>query len=305
MIVVFGSLNIDMVMHMDHLPCAGETLLCKSHICLPGGKGANQAVVSSLCGSKTYMCGSVGRDGFGEMILNSLKKVSVDVTCVKVLHIPTGCAFVCVDKKGENFITVSSGANKSCKASQVPDKVITSGAIILMQMEVPLDENWKLLQRASEKGARTVLNLAPIHSVPLEVLRKISILTLNRLEAFELLKILRVPPCDCKDIAFNISKILGNICILTLGKHGAFASNGKKTWKVTALNITPVDTTGAGDAFTGALCAALDRGDYLPEALSFASAVGGLVCLEMGAQPSSLKIETIQQHLKTISVTSI
>lgn len=303
MIVVFGSLNIDLVMHVDYLPFAGETLLSHSYNVLAGGKGANQAAAAALFGSETHMFGSVGADEFGQKALSFLKKISVDTTGIKIRKQPTGSAAICVDKKGENFIVVSAGANQYTSAVQVPDKMLTEKTTILFQMEVPWPQNRELIQKAYTKGARIVLNLAPFAFVPIDVLRQVSVLVLNKGEAVALSKKLELSCQDERTVCQEIAKKLNNICVITLGAQGAFASGKNKIWHVDSLEIpSQVDTTGAGDAFVGVLSAALDKDLELQEALRNASIAGGLNCLSVGAQSGLPHQEKIKKYLKKITV---
>ncbi len=302
MIIVFGSLNVDMVMPVETLPRSGETVLSSEYRLVPGGKGANQAVAAALAGSKTYMYGAVGNDDFGKMLRGALLSTNVDMEGVKTLPKPTGCAAICVDHTGENFITVASGANMEALSADVPDTMLTNKSTLLFQMEVRLQQNWALVERAYDKGARIVLNIAPVHAVPKDILKKITILVLNKIEALALAEELGLEAHQHKDIAVEVSKMFSNICIVTLGGQGAYASDGKNLWRASTLGVTPVDTTGAGDAFVGVIAAALDMGYSLPEAVAWGSVAGGLSCLKVGAQSSLPRKKQIQDHLKEVNV---
>lgn len=301
-IVVFGSLNVDMVMPVESLPRAGETVLSHEYRLGSGGKGANQAVAAARVGSEVYMYGAVGNDDFGKLIRSALTSFKVDIDGVKTLPKPTGCASICVDHTGENFITVASGANMEAVSGDVPDEKLTEETTLLLQMEVRPQQNWALVERAHRRGVRTVLNLAPAHAVPRDILEKVSILVLNKIESLALAEDLGLECHQQKEIALELSKAFKNICIVTLGGEGAFASDGENLWRANTLGIIPVDTTGAGDAFVGVIASCLDRGYSLPEALASASVAGGLSCLKVGAQSSLPDKEKIAAQLSKVVV---
>lgn len=286
MLLVFGSINVDLVFRVARLPGPGETVVGPSYATAPGGKGANQAVAAARAGAQVRMVGQVGRDGFAEISLKSLRDAGVDGTGIAIGDAPTGCAAIAVDDTGENQIVVASGANAHVKADQVDDALLGPTTMLVMQMEVPPGENATLIARARRRGARIVLNLAPALPLPEQALRAIDVLVVNRGEAAALAGRLGVATGEAQAVACGLARALGAAVVMTLGKAGAIAADGENTWQAAALPIVPVDTTGAGDAFVGVLAAALDAGGTLTEALHCASAAAGLACLTLGAQPS-------------------
>src|SRR3990167_5262243 len=153
MVVVFGSLNIDMVMRVEKMPRPGDTVLCPSYRMVGGGQGANQAVAAAKAGASVKLFGKVGDDEFGRIVLSSLKDSSVDLTGVSISKdSSTGCATICVDDHGENMITVASGANLKASQKDVPDFLLAKGSTLLLQMETPLEENWAIIRRAKKFG---------------------------------------------------------------------------------------------------------------------------------------------------------
>ena len=187
MIVVFGSLNVDLVARVPRLPQPGETLKGESFAMLPGGKGANQALAASRAGGDVHLFGSVGRaDGLAVAALRALAQSAVDVAGVVECDAPTGVALIHVDDRGENCITVVAGANASARAAQVPDAMLSRQAIVLMQLEVPLDEVAALARRARQRGARVVLNAAPATRLPRTLLDDVDVLVVNETEALAL-----------------------------------------------------------------------------------------------------------------------
>ncbi|HEX3536681.1 MAG TPA: ribokinase [Stellaceae bacterium] len=275
MILVFGSINIDVLMPVPHLPAPGETVLGGDYVLAPGGKGANQALAAHRAGAKVMMAGAVGGDGFAAAALELLERHGVDLGLVRRVSAPTGCATVLIGADGENLIAVASGANAAVRAADVPDALLGPATVLVCQMEVPPAETAALIRRARRRRARVMLNLAP--ALPLEpgLLADIDVLVANWGEAATL--------GQQEAAATRLRAAL----VVTEGAAGATAylADGARI-VVPALAIEPVDTTGAGDAFVGVLAAALDQGLALAPALHRASAAAGLACLGRGAQPA-------------------
>lgn len=300
MIVVFGSFNIDMVLSVPVIPRPGETVLCPEYKLFPGGKGSNQAVAAVRAGGDVHMFGRIGDDDFGNRILSSLKEAGVKCDGVLKSDAATGCAMICVDPSGENMITVASGANRLAKASDVPDSVLTSSTTLVLQMETPAEENWALIKRAKERGARVVLNLAPARSVPEDILKSVDALVMNEVEASLQAMYLGFDGAYPRAIARKLTDMFGLTVIVTLGAEGAYASSTKGNCNVEAMKVNAIDTTAAGDAFVGVLALALDQGLGLPAALHRASVASGLTCLKEGAQPSLPSAKEIETALQEI-----
>jgi ribokinase len=274
MILVFGSVNIDVVVPVPLLPRPGETVLGGDYALLPGGKGANQALAARRAGSAVAMAGAVGTDAFAALALANLNRDGIDLALVERVERPTGCALIMVGADGENLIAVASGANLAASAATVPDDRLGPGTILLCQMEVRAAENAALIRRARTTGARIILNLAPAAPIGPAAFEAIDILIANRGEAATLGN-------DPAAVARRLRQAL----VATDGARGstAFLADGGRI-DVPALAIAPVDTTGAGDTFVGVLAASLDRGLGLAAALRQASAAAGLACLARGAQ---------------------
>jgi len=266
-VIVFGSINLDLVARVPAIPAAGETLLGTSFVTSPGGKGANQALAARLCGARVAMVGAVGHDAFADAALANLAASGVDLTSVMRVADATGVALINVDAKGENAITVIPGANGHALASWVADDALVPGTTLLMQLEVPLREVAALARRAKSRGARVVLNGAPAAMLPAELLRDVDFLVVNEHES-----------------AICVGTRGGVNVVRTLGARGATME-----WQGTCCSEAPghvdvVDTTGAGDALCGAFAATLDRGAAPPEALREGVRAGALACTHPGAQ---------------------
>ena len=300
MIVVFGSINADLVFAVDALPRAGETVLCPGHRAVAGGKGLNQAVAAAKAATdpaaSVQMVGRVGPDGFAPLALQALGDAGVGTDAIKESALPTGCAAVIVDRVGENQITVASGANTDLPPEALPDDWLGPETVLVLQMEVPLDSNWAVVERAKARGARIVLNLAPANTVPAELIPSFDLVVFNEIEA-EMLARARGLDAAGEDAARAIAARFGVTTVVSLGSAGAAAFGPDEAWRCGALAIEPVDTVGAGDAFVAGLALGLEAGESLPTMLHRASVIGGLACLGEGAAPAMPSATEIEARL--------
>src|SRR5579863_830509 len=274
MIVVFGSINVDVLLPVPHLPARGETVLGTGYRIAPGGKGANQALAARRAGSEVFMAGAVGDDSFAAIGLDLLRRDGVDLSLVATVGEPTACAAITVDPGGDNQIAVASGANLLARAARVPDRLLGPGTVLVLQREVPIEENAELIIRARSRGVRIILSLAPAGPIAPAQLEDIDVLVANEGEAAALG---RERPAAIRR--------LRQALVITRGAAGAtaFLSSGGRI-DVPALPVGAVDTTGAGDTFAGVLAAGLDAGLTLEVALRRASVAAALACLALGAQ---------------------
>lgn len=282
MIVVFGSINIDLVMAVANLPRPGETVLAPAYRALGGGKGANQALAAARAGAEVALYGCVGRDAFAGDALALLRRAGVDLGGVTERDAATGCAVVCVDRDGENQIVVASGANMLAGAGQVPDRVLGPATTLLLQLEVSESESHDLIARARRLGARIVLNAAPARPQPAAVLSALDILVVNEIEATMLADGVTTA-AGGREAARAIAASHGLTVVVTLGGAGAAAFSPDGDWEVGALPVTPVDTTGAGDTFLGVFLAARDGGAEPEAALRQAAAAAAIQVTRPGA----------------------
>jgi ribokinase len=302
LILVFGSLNADVVLTTPVHPKPGETVLCSSSALKVGGKGCNQAVAAARAGAKVKLAGRIGDDALGADILKSLRQELIDTEFViKTSDIMTGCAAVSVDANGENIIYVAPGANELVRSNDVSDEVLKTASTLICQMEVPAAENWKILERASQFGVKTILNYAPALGADEEVRHAIrswvDFLVVNLEEAFEI----RSSKSDSFDgdvgaLARLVASRSKTFAIVTAGAKGAFASNGTMVWHAPSFEVDILDTTGAGDTFTGVFAAMLEEGMVTEEAVRFAAVAGSLACRKLGAQASMPTRAEIQKH---------
>ena len=291
MIIIFGSLNMDIAIRVEKFPEPGETVLSKSYVHSPGGKGGNQALAAArTSNAKVALIGRVGNDDYGRTLRDELKSNGVMVSGVAYSDTAeTGLAIVTRDATGENNIVVMSGANMEAIHEQVPDEILLKGNFLLMQMELPVDQTITLLERAHARGVKTILNLAPAIMLPKKALGHLDYLIVNSIEARQIAEKLHL---KAENNALKLAQALameGQLtCIITIGKGGSVAvTKDGHAWGVPIMPLDQslvVDITGAGDAYCGTLAAALHDGISLPEAMRRASVAGSLTCLKQGTQ---------------------
>jgi ribokinase len=302
MIIVFGSLDIDMIMPVGHFPKPGETVLCtadyQSH---PGGKGANQAVAAARGGAKVAVVGKVGDDSFGRRCVNNLKNQSIWASGIGISdNRPTGCATIAVDSSGTNLSIVAPGANLEATSDQVPDEVCIPKNMVLAQLAVPPQETFSVLARAHAGGAVTILNASPAGKMTREGLKNIDYLIVNEVEAHQLAHNLGITETDPRLIAKAIAQMGKLACIITLESKGSVAVKGNDTYVVGTLKVEAVDTTGAGDTFCGIFAACLQAGYDWLKAMHYAGVGAALSCLGMGAQEGMPFLEDITPHISKV-----
>ena len=297
MILVFGSLNADLFFNVNNLPKRGETVLCSEYKFQPGGKGANQAVAAASLGGHVEMIGSVGDDTFANPVIDTLQKSNVGVNGIIQRQGNTGTACVMVENGGGNQIVVASGANLKTTSDQIIDTQLNEGTILVLQMEVPICEIRKVIFRARKAGCRIVLNLAPALKVDDDVLKLCDYLILNLGEA----KALAGRGESAEKYATAFFEKYDAEAIVTLGDEGAVLANGNGVYRTKALDLKPIDTVGAGDAFVGVFAASLSIGKSSLSALSFACVAGGLTCLTEGAQTSLLSSQEIERNMERLA----
>ena len=285
MVVVFGSINLDFVAWVPRFVRPGETLAAESFAMHPGGKGANQALAAARADAAVALAGAVGRDAFAAPALDLLRAGGVDVSAVRAVAGPTGIALIEVEAAGENRIVIVAGANASVDASDVPAPLLECATVVILQQEIPAAANLALATRARAAGARVLLNAAPARAVDPALLGLVDILVVNDTEMRALAAAAALP---AEPAAFSaaFARRHGGIAVVTLGADGAIAAEPGAGYALRAPPVAVVDTTGAGDAFVGALAAALDRGQPTRTALAWGVAAGSLACTQHGAQPS-------------------
>ena len=282
MVVVLGSINLDLVARVTRIPVAGETLSGTTFAMAPGGKGANQALAARAAGAEVALFGATGRDPFAAAALVNLRASGVDLTGIARVDAVTGVALIHVADDGENAITVVPGANALTRSTQVPDALLDVSTTLLMQLEIPLVEVQALATRARTRGTRVVLNAAPALPLPRSMLGLLDVLVVNESEATVIAKGWGMPR-EPERLAECMAEA-GVTGVVTLGAAGAVVFTDGMLLEVPARAVHVIDTTGAGDAFAGALTAALDCGAPIQAAMEAAAAAGADACTHAGAQ---------------------
>jgi ribokinase len=278
-VIVVGSVNMDLLFTgLAAIPKPGQTVSSETFRIVPGGKGANQAVAAARLGADVRFVASVGTDQLGDQAWAALEADGVGLAHVKRVAEPTGVAAVVVDRHGENSIIINPGANATVRdsdAATIAARYAGSPAVVLACLEVPVATVTAWARIAKANGWTFILNPAPVPSagVPRELLELVSIITPNETELHELGSVADLH-------AAGIPTVL-----VTRGGDGADLSRaGEPDHHQDVFPAKPVDTTGAGDSFNGALAAALAEGQPLPDALRFAAATGSLSTRAIGAR---------------------
>jgi len=295
-ITIIGSSNTDMVIKSGHLPAPGETVLGGDFFMNPGGKGANQAVAAARLGGEVHFVCKVGKDVFGETALQQFKNEGIHTRFVtQDPFAPSGVALINVDAKGENCITVASGANNCLSKADIDaaSDIFEAGDFVLMQLETPLETVAYAAEKAAKKGLKVVLNPAPAADLPAELFPHLYAVTPNETEA-ELLTGIHVKDLISAEKAANILLNKGvQHVIITLGAEGALYKTAYETEHIHVAKVVAQDTTAAGDCFNGALVVGLSEGMDFPEAIRFACKAASISVTRLGAQASMPKLEEL------------
>lgn len=295
-ICVIGSLNMDLVVNVDTMPKPGQTIIGSNFKEVPGGKGANQAVAMARLNGNVSMIGKVGEDGFGQTLINSLKNDKVDTTYIQTAKGATGVALITVDKNAQNSIVVSPGANFEVKEDDIDNNIeaIKNSDIVVLQLETPLNTIKYALNKAKELNKYTILNPAPAVKLDDEIIKNVDLLTPNETE----LEIISGVSIETEEDIQKAAQIMiekgVKELIVTLGSKGSLYINKEKSMFKKAYKVEAVDTTVAGDSYTGALAVALSQDKNIEDAMDFASKVGALSVLKEGAQSSLPTLEDVK-----------
>ncbi len=301
-LLVIGSMNVDMVAQVDHVPRIGETILSDQLVVNAGGKGANQAYAAAKLGGDVRMMGLVGNDTYGDLLLESLRSVGTKLDTVqKIQGYSTGTAWIMVTARGDNSIVVIPGANMQVDRAFINRNIqaVQACDIMMLQLEIPLDTVRYAAQKAKELGKTVILNPAPASTLLDEsVYRHIDIITPNETE----LALLTGIP----DVTAHLSEAADQLLakgikhfVATLGEQGVYwkSADGETRHFIPHRVVTPVDSTAAGDSFTAAMAVELMRGSPMPEAITRAMRVAEIVIMRKGAQCSIPTREEVEREL--------
>ncbi len=301
-IVVIGSLNMDMVVDVDHMPAVGETILSKGLKYNPGGKGANQACALGRLGVDVTMLGAVGNDSYADMQRKSLSEAGVDISNLIVREeTPTGIAMIPVNKEGDNSIIVIQGANATMSKKDIDNNrdLIQSCDIVLFQLEIPLDTVCYAAKMAKELGKTVILDPAPVpEDFPDELYQYVDVIKPNETELGMLTGIEDAQDHLTETTEQIRHKGVKNV-LVTLGGRGVFLNSEESGINVIpAQVVNVVDTTAAGDSFTAGFAAKLLEGKTPREAAEFANMVSSIVVTRPGAQASIPSLEEVEEYIK-------
>jgi ribokinase len=296
-VVVVGSLNMDLVVRVAHLPRAGETVVGDDLLRAPGGKGANQAVAAARLGASVSLVGRVGRDGFGHELTAALRDAGVSTRWVLGSDRPTGAALIEVDAAGENSIAVAPGANQEVLPEDIPARLVGDAEVVVAPLEVPLatiEEAFRLARAASR---RTVLNVAPARPVPASLLRLADVVVANEVEAATLLGRDALKPDNEAEAARALRTFAEQVVVVTLGARGAVAVFEEQVVWQESFAVDVMDTVGAGDAFVAGFVVGRWWSAGVAAALRLGCAAGALACTRGGAQPALPSLAEVEALL--------
>ena len=300
-VAVIGSANTDLTVSASRLPRPGETVSSGEFRVSFGGKGANQALAALKAGCPTTLVARIGTDPYGDLLHDQLVQSGLDPSCLlRDAELPAGVAIIALDKVGNNQIVVAPGSNHwlSVEDLEVTSHLWSDADLLLVQLEIPLATAVRALKLAKSHGMTTILNPAPVSPLGSEIYSTVDILTPNEHEASDLTKTVVKTVEDAKGAAAILRSQGCRTVIVTLGKSGSLVSSQAGEKHFPAFPVSSVDSVAAGDAFNGALAAALSSGRTLLEAARFASAAGALSTTRQGAQESLPELAEIEAILR-------
>jgi ribokinase len=313
-IVVVGSLNADLTIYCERLPLPGETVHGNGFAVNPGGKSANQAVAAARLGGRVSLVGAVGEDPNGAMLEASAAGAGVDLGHVRTSGEPTGVAVIAVDANGENNIIISAGANGTLSPADIAAAadVINGAAVLCLCLEVSMETVRAAAQAGHDAGATVVLNLSPYAEIPQRLADLTDVLLVNAHEAAQFLGSTEIPGSDgdagdWEAVRLSFAERGLRQVLVTLGANGSvvldsLADPGQQLVQIAPVRVKAVDTTGAGDAFTGAVAARLAAGASLADAAAFASIAAALATTRRGTQTAYPDEDDVKRVLASGSV---
>ncbi len=305
-IVVVGSSNTDMVIKSHRIPRVGETVVGGQFVMAAGGKGANQAVAAARLGAHVLFVAKVGQDLFGEQAIAGYTQEGIDTRFVfRDPQHATGVALIMVDEQGENLISVASGANHYLTPADVDRaaEAIQQSDVLVVQLETPLETVLHAARLARAAGVRVILDPAPAPAEPLpaELLATVTCVKPNETEAERLTGVGVEDPVSARQAAEELVRRGAASAIVTLGAQGAVWQDAERGGFVPGFRVEAVDSTAAGDAFSGALACALAQGMPLPDATRDASLAAALSVTRIGAQPSLPTAEELERFARQMA----
>lgn len=300
-VVVFGSINIDLVVEVTHLPAKGETVIGNRFFTNAGGKAANQAVAVAKLGIPVHLVGQIGDDTFGQTLLQNLRKAGVQTDKININpHIHSGIASITVDEEGQNTIACAAGANRLVGEQELAQfrALLPKAKVAMLELGIPLSSVLAAARDARANNCCLILDPAPAKSnLPDELYQLVDIITPNEIEASQLVGFTVDGVTTARQAATFLHQMGAKKVIITLGNQGAFCSTGEESFWVKPIPVKVIDAVAAGDAFNGALAAALAQGKSLREAVEWGNLAGALSVTKNGAQASLPDRDTFMARL--------
>ncbi len=301
-VVVLGSINLDLVVEVPHLPIKGETVIGDRFFSAAGGKAANQAVAIAKLGTAVSLVGQIGDDSFGQTLIASLQTAGVNTAGVTVNpQTHSGIASIVVDKRGANTIACAGGANNLVREKELAQfkKILPQVKIALLELGIPIATVLNAAREAKAHDCLLILDPAPVISnLPQELYSLIDIITPNEIEASQLVGFTVDGVTTAKQAASSLHQMGVKNVIITLGSQGSLYSNESESFWIKPIDVPVVDTVAAGDAFNGALAVALALDKTIKEAVQWATVGAALAVTKNGAQSSLPSQESFQKLLK-------
>jgi len=301
-IAVVGSSNMDLVVKSKRIPAVGETILGGDFIMVPGGKGANQAVAAAKLGAEVYFIAKLGNDIYAEQSLDNFKKEKVNTNhVIQTGEAPSGVALIMVDDDGNNSIVVAPGANQTLLPADVKkaESDIASCGAVVAQLEVPLETIEFAAKMANDLKVPFVLDPAPARELSPELLSMVDVLTPNETEAQILTGIEVTDEESARAAAANLLERDVKTVIITLGDKGYLLADSEETRYISGRKVDAVDSTAAGDAFTGSLAVGIAQSKAISDAALFANYVAALSVTKMGAQSSMPTLDEVESFMNS------
>jgi ribokinase len=303
-VVVVGSYNTDLTIKTERIPRTGETIIGGVFSEGGGGKGANQAVAAARAGAKVSFIARVGNDALGKAGVQRLTAEGINTKYIfQDNDVATGVAFIVVDERGENSIVVASGANAKLSSSDIEEahNELSSADVLLVQLESPIETIHSAIKKSHEKGAMVILNPAPAQALSSKILKDIDVITPNKVEAEMITGIKVSDEKSLQSIVLNFFESGVKNVIITLGSKGMYFGCSESMKLIPAYKVCPVDSTGAGDIFSGSLAAFLAEGMSMENAVKMAAASASISVTRLGAQSSAPNRREIENFLMTYS----
>jgi ribokinase len=311
-VLIIGSSNMDLNVYSERLPKPGETVTGGTFKQSLGGKGANQAVAAVRSGAKTIFIGKIGIDAFGDQMITRLKKEGINMDhVIRDSEVPSGIAFILVDNKGENMISVAPGANARLLPSEIKNKsdIIKNAKILVVQMELPIETIEEIYKIAAKGNVIKILNPAPLKPIHIDLLKNVDIIIPNEGELYRLHSLIGYNELKAKEgkekiieASKDISSAGVRTIITTLGSKGCLIYNTDKdeATGIPAFKVNAIDTVGAGDCFNGVLASQLCKGETMANAVRYANVAASIAVSRRGAQESMPYINEIEERFKKI-----